>query len=272
MAFTDNCDIFASFQEDAFNAVIGHVRRQRPSLFNYASLGVIANPGLLCRQIDAHPVVAQRNNPLMTRIDPLQIPGTNFAMELAVQVTEAKIDFHPGKGIALPPELGKLAPQRFAMALGVCLGLGCPRDFPVDRLIDPPKDKPDRDDKGRDPVPPRPLPVRSLMCFCLEVFAVGGVRIRFYNGKPYLEPFLDRIEIVDIRPDELEAILECYLEMMLKLGLIPKLRILLERAPLEIIKNVVSVVVKPTPISAAVPNNPAIEDDQLKAFINLEVI
>ena len=272
MAFTDNCDIFASFHESAFNAVITHVRQQRPSLFNYASLGIIANPGLLCRQIDAHPVVAQRNNPLMTRIDPLPIPGTQFAMEWAVQVTEAKVDFHKGTIIDLPPELGKLAQQRFALSLGVCLGLGCPRDFPVDRLIEPPQDKPDRDDKGRDPVPPTPLPVRGLMCFCLDVFAVGGVRIRFYNGKPYLEPFLDRIEIVDIRPDELEAILECYIEMMLKLGLIPKLRILLERAPLEIIKNVVSVVVKPTPISAAVPNNPAIEDDQLKAFINLEVI
>jgi hypothetical protein len=272
MAFTDNCDIFASFHEDAFNAVVKHVRQQRPSLFNYASLGIIANPGLLCRQIDAHPVVAQRNNPLMTRIDPLPIPGTDFAMELSVQVVDAKIDFHPGKMFTLPPELGKLPSQRFAIALGICLGLGCPRDLPLDRLIEPPQDKPDRNDKDRQPVPPKPLPERSLICFCLDVFAIGGVRIRYYNGKPYLEPFLDRIEIVDIRPDELEAILECYLELMLKLGLIPKLRILLERAPLEIIKNVVSVVVKPTPISAAVPNNPAIEDDQLKAFINLEVI
>ena len=59
---------------------------------------------------------------------------------------------------------------------------------------------------------------------------------------------------------------------MLKLGLLPNLRIPLERAPLEIIKNVASVVVKPTAVSAAVPNNPAIEDDQLKAFVDLEVI
>ncbi|MDE1997050.1 MAG: hypothetical protein KGI75_31410 [Rhizobiaceae bacterium] len=193
MAFTDHCDLFASFHEDGFNAIVRDVRQQRPSLFNYASLGIIANPALLCRQIDAHPVVALRGNPLMTKIDPLPIPGTNYAMELAVQVTDAKIDFHPGNVIALPPQLGKLAPQRLAIGMGVCIGLGCPRDFPLDRLIEPPQDKPTRDDKGeRAPADlPKPLPTRSLLCFCFQVFAVGGVRIRYYNGKPYLEPFLD---------------------------------------------------------------------------------
>jgi hypothetical protein len=285
MAFTDNCDIFASFHEDGFNAILRHVSQQRPSLFNYASLGIFANPQLLCHPINAHPVVALRGNPLMTRIDPLPIPGTAFAMELAVQVIDAKIDFHPGKLFALPRELGPIDAQRFAISMTVCIGLGCPRDLPLDRFIEPPQDKPDsapspmpwkpdtgKDRNDRQPDPPRPLPTRELICFCLDVFAVGGVRIRDYNGKPYLEPFLDRIEIVDVRPEKLESAIECYLELMLKLGLIPKLRILLERAPLEIIKNIASVVVKPTPISAAVPNNPAIEDDQLKAFVDLEVV
>ena len=97
MAFTDHCDIFASFHEDGLNAILRHVRQQRPSLFNYGSLGVIANPALLCRPIGAHPVVTLRNNPLMTQIDPLPIPGTSFAMELAVQVTDVRMDFHPGQ-------------------------------------------------------------------------------------------------------------------------------------------------------------------------------
>ncbi|HET6943498.1 MAG TPA: hypothetical protein VFH89_15200 [Sphingomicrobium sp.] len=273
MAFTDNCDIFASFHEDGFNAILRHIRLQRPSLFNYASLGIFAHPSLLCRKIDAHPVVALRFNPLMTRIDPLPIPGTAFAMELAVQIVDAKIDFHPGNQFALPPELAPLGGQRFAIGLKVCIGLGCPRDMPLDKFIEPPQDRPKKGrNDDRRPDPPQPLPTRSLICFCLDVFAIGGVGIRFYNGRPYLEPFLDRVEIVDIRPDELESALECYLELLLKLGLLPKLRILLERAPLEIIKNVVSLVVKPTPTSGAVPNNPAIEQDQLKAFIDLEVI
>lgn len=285
MALTDNCDIFAAFHEDGFNAVVRHVSRQRPSLFNYASAGVIANPSMLCHKIDAHPIVSIRGNPLMTEIDLLPVPGTAFGMELAVQVVDARVDFHPGKSIALPPELGELAKQRFAIGLDVCIGLGCPRDLPVDRFIDPPvdfvdkgrerrdKERPEKGQDGRQELPrPKPLPTRGLICVCLDVFAIGGVRIRTYNGKPYLEPFLDRIEIVDIRPEELEYALECYVEMMLKLGVLPKLRILLERAPLEIMKDVVSVKVAPTPVSAAVPNNPAIEDDRLKAFIDLEVI
>ena len=274
MAFTDNCDIFASFHEEGFNTILRHIRQQRPSLFNYASLGIIAHPSLLCHKIDAHPVVALRFNPLMTRIDPLPIPGTAFAMELAVQIVDAKIDFHPGNRFALPPELAPLGAQRFAIGLKICVGLGCPRDLPLDKFIEPPRDRPakGRSSQDRQPDPPKPLPTRSLICFCLDVFAVGGVGIPFYNGRPYLEPFLDRVEIVDIRPDELESAIECYLELLLKLGLLPKLRILLERAPLEIMKDVLSLIVKPTPTSGAVPNNPAIEQDQLKAFIDLEVI
>lgn len=46
MAFTDNCNIFAAFHEDGFNRIVGHVRHQRPSLFNYATAGVAANPRL----------------------------------------------------------------------------------------------------------------------------------------------------------------------------------------------------------------------------------
>ena len=217
MAFTDHCDIFALFHEDGLNAILRHVRQQRPSLFNYGSLGVIANPALLCRPIGAHPVVTLRNNPLMTQIDPLPIPGTSFAMELAVQVTDVRMDFHPGQLIALPPELTPLPAQRLAIAMGVCIGLGCPREFRFDQLIEPPQEHPKQRSDDRRPDPPRPLPTRSLIRVCLEVFAVGGVRIRF---KPiiYLEPFLDRIEIFDVSPDALELALECYLALMLKLS------------------------------------------------------
>ena len=48
MAFTDHCDIFASFQEDGFNRIVGYVQQQRPSLFNYATAQLAANPDKLC--------------------------------------------------------------------------------------------------------------------------------------------------------------------------------------------------------------------------------
>ena len=66
MAFTDHCDIFISLLEAGINRVFNHVRRQRPSLFNYGSVGVRNNEQLLCRPIDAHPVVRARGNPVVT--------------------------------------------------------------------------------------------------------------------------------------------------------------------------------------------------------------
>ena len=55
MAFTDHCDVFASFHEDGFNRILEHLQRQRPSMFNYATRQIAQNPELLCRVINAHP-------------------------------------------------------------------------------------------------------------------------------------------------------------------------------------------------------------------------
>ncbi len=100
-----------------------------------------------------------------------------------------------------------------------------------------------------------------------------------YNGKPYLEPFLDGFEIVEINPTGLENGLECYIGLMLKLVVLPGLRVLLQHAPLNLTQGATdlfptptNVVLSPMPISSALPNNPAIEKDLLKVFIKTEVI
>jgi hypothetical protein len=50
VAFTDNCDRFASLHEDGVNRVITHIRQQRPSWFNYATVDIAANRELWCFQ------------------------------------------------------------------------------------------------------------------------------------------------------------------------------------------------------------------------------
>jgi len=274
MALTDHCDIFASFHEDGFNQIVHHIQRQRPSMFNYATREIASDPRRLCEAISVHPIVGVRGNPLVTIVDPLPIPGSDYGVNFAVQLVDLRIDFHPGDEFPLPPQLAPpLAPQRLAIQLKICGGLGCPPREVVDHLIPPPRVRPERKpERGADP--PHvvtPLPFRELTCFCLQAFVVAGIRVRNYDGKPWLEPFLDGLEIVDIRPEGLENAIECYIALMLKLVVLPQLRILLEMAPLDIIKDKVSVSLHPVPTSAAVPNNPAIEDDQLKAFIKLEV-
>jgi hypothetical protein len=283
MGFTDNCDIFASFHEDGFNRIINHVRQQRPSLFNYATADVANNVKLLCKTIDVHPIVLLRNNPQVTIEDPLPIPGTNYGVSFAVQLVELKIDFHPGDEFNLPSELNPpLDSQRLAIKMTICGGIGCPPEEIIDRLIPPPadpSDKQSKEDRTREKEPLIPLTTRELNCFCLDAYAIGGLRIANYNGNPYLEPFLDGFEIVDIKPEGLENSLECYIGLMLKLSVLPGLRILLKHAPLNLTQGAgdffpqpTNVVLSPMPVSSALPNNPAIEKDMLKVFIKTEVI
>ena len=105
------------------------------------------------------------------------------------------------------------------------------------------------------------------------------MRIVNYHGRPYLEPFLDGFEIVDIVPTGLENSIECYVVLTLKLSVLPGLRILLKEMPLNLTQGVTDLFPKPTnivlssmPVSPALPNNPAIEEDLLKVFIKAEVI
>src|SRR6185503_21352456 len=126
MALTDHCDIFLSVLEAGINRVVFHVRRQWPSLFNYGTLNVKLNPQLLCKPIDVHPIVPQLNNPIITVMDPAPIFGTQYGLDYCAQLTEAAVDFSPGNVFALPPQLGTLGAQSFAVKVAACAGLACP--------------------------------------------------------------------------------------------------------------------------------------------------
>ncbi len=253
---------------------------QRPLLFNYATADVANNQKLLCSAIKPHPIVVLRKNPLVTIVNPLPIPGTNYGVNFAAQIVEAKIDFHPGNQFQLPAELNPpLAVQKLGIKVRVCAGIGCPPRDVIDKYIPPPPqpdvERPPRDEQ----VPLIPLPVRQLNCFCLDALVTGGMRIVNYYGKPYLEPFLEGFEIVDIKPEGLEESIECYVILLLKLSVLPGLRILLKdmifnltQGSPDLFPTPTNIVISPMPISPALSNNPAIEEDQLKAFIKVEVI
>lgn len=268
MAYTDNCDIYSAFHEEGFNRLLHHVQLQRPSLFNYATKFVAERPELLCQAVAAHPIVGIRNNPKVTVVAPLPVPGTNYGLNYALQLVKVSIDFHPSNSITLPAELGgKLKEQSFALEAAFCGGIGCPPDEIIDRYVPPPG--PDK--RGEEVPGIFALDTKKLLCFCLAVTATGAFRIREHEGRRYLEPILSGIELTEITPAGLEDSLECYIRVLLKLTVLPKLRILLKRFTFDAMKNV-GVALLPTPISQKVKHNPAVEQDQLKVFINLEVI
>jgi hypothetical protein len=128
MAFTDQCDVFGAVQEEGINRVVRHLMRQRPSLFNYATVFFRNNPDKLCSPIDAAQTVRDAGNPLFTIQDPLPILGAarKLGVNFCVQFTDFQIDFHPGNVFPLPPELNPLPAQRFAARFRACVGLDCP--------------------------------------------------------------------------------------------------------------------------------------------------
>jgi len=268
LSLTEKCDIYAAVHDAGVNRVVKHLMQQRPSLFNFGTSFLASNPNLLCEKIIAVPEVNRQQNPLITTLEPLPVIGlplgqsssSNLAINFAIQLSKAEIDFHQGNIFPLPPELDPLASQRLAVHFKVCAGLDCLNDLPV---------------LNRRPPNIRPS-TSKLECFCLDLYAIGGSKISGMSASQRIEIKTDSIEIVDLKPQGLENAIECYAKSVLNHGIFPHVA--------DIVSNLTFGIIDIPPstgnlqvsgnlrLSGAttVTNNPAIENDQLKAFINLD--
>ncbi len=294
MAFTDRCDIFGSVHEEGINRVVLHIMQQRPSLFNYATAFFLQRPDLLCERIKAAPEVSKAGNPLFSTQDPLPVLGASVPIGLnwCLQFTDLQIDFHPGNVFNLPRELGKLSEQRLALRMRGCFGLDClPESFIRDILprveAEAVAQRSGRFsdlkvlNRGEKPTETFVFPTQKLLCFCVELYAVLHFEWGPIPGtsQTWLKPRLDGLEVVDLGPAPLEEMVECYIKTVLRLGILPRLAVPIEAMVLnitELMRNQglsigETITLQPTPVPAAVPNNPAVEDDQLKAFVSLVV-
>ena len=138
--------------------------------------------------------------------------------------------------------------------------------------------------RGRVRIPPRDvfvLPTRRLECFKLSLFIVGYCQWGSVIGsqQAWLKTRLAGLEIVDLEPTVLEDQIECYVSTVLKLGVLPRLMVPMEKLVLDITATVKEqglelgkqVSLGPSSVPGDVPHNPAIEDDQLKAFAKLTI-
>lgn len=275
MAFTDNCDLYGAIHEDGVNRAFRHVMRQRPSLFNYATADIAANRELWCSKIDVTNDVIKYGNPLFTIMDPLPLLGADaplVSIGFIAQLTAAKVDFYKGNTITLPAELAPpLKEQRFAVQFRGCAAIGCPSPRLVDRIpvgqAGPATGERGQPQKG----PPIFLPGQTN-CVCLDVFIVGHVERQFIAGREAILAKVDEMDIVDIKPDALEDNIICYLKTSVNVVLREKLTIALQTLMLSFpLFGLATVTLSPTP-DPPVPHNPAIEDDQLKAFVTMTVV
>lgn len=272
MAFTDNCDLYAAVHEDGVNQVIRHIMRQRPSMFNYATADVAGNGKLWCKEVEFTDDVTKYGNPIFSVEQPIPVLGADsppVGLSFCAQLTRAELDFDPSNVVSLPPELTPLLQkQRFALYLSICGALGCPSAEEIDDItVLLPQDAIGH---VEEPVPPVHIKGR-LNCFCLEVYVVGHFERASIGSEESLIGKVDGIEIVDIEPDGLEENIECYIKTAVSLVLRQKLAIPLFTFFFSFpLFGMGTVVLSSTP-NPPVPNNPAIEDDQIKAFITMTV-
>ena len=276
MAFTDNCDLYAALSEDGINRVVKHMMRQRPSLFNYATQDVVAHPELACSPINPTIDVINHGNPLFGILNPLPILGIDappVALNFCAQLTEAEVDFYPGNVFNLPAELNPPLPdQHFALKVRLCGGLDCPSMEFIDHIPPSPPDETGALQTTALNLPQFKLtivpPTRHLLCFCLDAYAVGHVDLETVFGKPTLVGKVDGVDIVDIKPDNLRESINCYLRTTFELLLKEKLAFTIDKLALSFPIFGGSFSIAPTP-NPPIPNNPAIEDDQIKEFVSI---
>ena len=243
--------------------------QQRPSLFNYATtIFTQALSSQFCVPINAAPGVLAANQPLFTVEPQLPVLGTPqpVGLDWCLQLTNVSVDLYPGNTLTLPPELGPIGSQQFALHLRACFGLACPNDRVVENLAAemeaavatsileampvtlPTTSTLPRGGGGVQPAPAarggqardvQPVPSANVICSCLEVFGVG----HFERGtvgnssQQWLKTRLDNLEIVDlvtVPPSNLEDMLECYLRVVLRLGVLPRLIMPMESLVLDI--------------------------------------
>ena len=197
MSLTDAQTVFASIHETAINDLLTAFATARPHYLAYGSPAFV-------------PVTTVAE----TSIPAINFPGVPGGIQWRLRLGIPRVDLFK-QSSALPPQL-VLGPGQFSAEVDVELCIECRR-----LRIDP---KPPRPPKGQDHdqhnQPPRDdgkHPLSELTCFRLRVFAVGHIEhVLSASGEDAITFAVDAVEIVDIKPDELESFLECLLFLILQ--------------------------------------------------------
>ncbi|WP_036262579.1 hypothetical protein [Methylocapsa aurea] len=201
MSLTETETAFASVHEDALNDVITAFCTSRPHHLAYGS-----------------PAFTPVTTVAETAMPAIAFPGVPGGIQWRIRLSIPRIDLFK-QTTPLPPEL-TLGPGQFSAEIDVELCIECRR-----LKIDPKPPRPPKgreQDKGTPNDPPRDdrRPLSELTCFKLRVFAIGHIEhVLASTGEDAIALAVDAVEIVDIKPDELEAFLECFLFLILQAAL-----------------------------------------------------
>lgn len=276
-------DIYGAVTDSAVNRAIRWLMLYRPSLFNYAAPTekvITDDQGnfieaqevfLLCQPVHIPPGVNAATYPRCRRMPHFKLPGFDvFQMPYCLQITDVELDFHPSNALNLPPELQPpLADQQFGLRIRAQFGLACLPDALVDAFTQ------NRLFLQRSKVRWRRemiVAVDQLVCFALEVYTVGHLYKTQVPGTPPVDQVrlaVDGMEIVDLQPPGLEAMVECYLQALLRGYVLPELVLGLEPIPVRMLGHQ-PFTLQPH-LTPGLPHNPAIEQDELRVYIDVDI-
>lgn len=233
MSLTEASAVYASIHENGLNDALTAFCTDRPRYLVYGS-----------------PSFVPATTVAETAMAAIPFPGVPGGIQWRVRLTIPRIDLFK-QTTPLPPELS-LGPGQFSLRVGVELCLDCAQ-IRVDPK--PPRDKPrapNDHDKPSDPPRDDRHPLREVTCCRLDVYAVGRiVHVLSSMGGDAVGFRVDAVEIVDIKPDGVEAVLECLLFMILQ-AVLAEIRLPLDALRAKAFQLVVT-------------EGPLIEDDQIKA-------
>ncbi len=214
MSLTEADQVFASIHEDALNDLLTAFCTDRPRYLVFGSPSFVP--------------ATTSSETSMPAIPFPGVPGGGIQWRIRLKIPH--VDLHK-QSAALPPEL-TLSPGQFSANLSAELCVDCAR-------------------KIREHDPKRGWPTPEPTCCALKLFTVGHVERRTAStGEDAIVLIPDAVEIVDIAPVELEAVLECLLLRILQ-AVLSQVRL-----PLRALR------VGAFDLSLTV--GPLIEDDQIK--------
>jgi len=218
VSLTETDQLFVGVHEDGANDLLRALFTARPRLLNYAS-----------------PPFASATTVNVTLMPAIGFPGVPGGLGWAIGFSIPQLDFFP-QSAALPPELPALAANHLSLRTRVSIIVNCAEcrdmddhdikddDERRDRVGEDTDERRDRwrDHAERDDQPPifthhiprcDSQPIKAT----LELHAIARPVVNYFGpGNGELTFRLEAIEIVDIRPDQLESVIECLLRMILQ--------------------------------------------------------
>jgi hypothetical protein len=192
MSLTGPDHLFAGVNENGANDLLRAVFLTRPHYLHYGS-----QPFVTTSTVNE------------TQMAPIPFPGTGGGIGWLVQFSIPVVDFHPdSSGGALPPQLTLAAGQlSIHTSVRLCIQCGALRKG---------------DSKPQHGKEPGANPGSSFapLCTKLDLWAIGEPVARYFSpGVGDISFHLEAVEIVDVKPDTLESVLECMIRMMLQAAL-----------------------------------------------------